>query len=131
MCDIPTWNHRYLGVGRTNRPNKNKQTKKISLDSCLRKCEWREKSSPERPQIYFLNRFSADSLFSFRVSFAFFILVFFCLFVCCFLKLKYIFWYTFGYAGGWMIKKFSPRRFPETRLLFLALVVVDGNNLHC
>ena len=47
-------------------------------NSCFRKCGWREKSSPGRPQIYF----SEDILFS-LVSFAFFcILVFFaCLFV--------------------------------------------------
>ena len=32
--------------------------------SCFRKCRWREKSSPERPQIYFFNRFSGDILFS-------------------------------------------------------------------
>ena len=32
---------------------------------------------------------------------------------------KYIFWYTFGYAGGWVIKDFSPGQFPETRLFFV------------
>ena len=34
-----------------------------------------------------------------------------------------MFWYKFDYAGGWVIKNFSPGRFQETRLLFLALSI--------
>ena len=56
--------------------------------SCFWKCGWHKKSSPQRPQIYFLNRFSGDILFSFLVFFVFLIIVFVCLFVRCFLKLK-------------------------------------------
>ena len=75
----------------------------------------------------FFNRFSGDILFSFLKFFAFFVFLFFFLF-CLYLLLlllllfwisKYIFWYTFNYTGGWVINKFSPGRFPETRLLFV------------
>ena len=34
-----------------------------------------------------------------------------------FLNWKYLFWYIFDFAGGWVIKHFSPGRFPETKLL--------------
>ena len=34
-----------------------------------------------------------------------------------------MFWYKFDYAGGWVIKNFSPGRFRETRLLSLALSI--------
>ena len=59
-------------------------------------------------------RFSSDILFS---SLDFDFLVFF-LFICFSLMKKYIFWYTFDYAGRWMIKKISPGRCLEARLLF-------------
>ena len=67
------------------------------------------------------NRFSGDILFSSVISFVFFgILVFFvCLFV--FWNWKYTFWYKFDYGAGWVIKTFSPGRFPETWLLFFGL----------
>ena len=84
----------------------------------FRKCRWREISSPVRLHKFFFNRFSGDLLF-----FSFLLLFF--LFFSCFWFLfeikKYIFWYTFDYAGGWVIMKFSPDRFPETRLLFFGL----------
>ena len=48
--------------------------------SCFRKCGWREKFLPGRPQIYFFNRFSGDNIFSSLVSFAFFYSCFVCLF---------------------------------------------------
>ena len=59
-------------------------------------------------------RFSTDNIFYSVVCFAFCLLVFY------FFKKnwKYIFWYTFDYGGGWVIKFFSTARFPETRLLF-------------
>ena len=58
-------------------------------------------------QIYYLVFFSFFSFFYY-------------FFVCCFLKLKIILWYTFNYAGGWVLKKFSRSQFSETRLLFSA-----------
>ena len=52
---------------------------------CFRKCGWREKSSPGRPQVYFFqSTFWRYSLFFFSF-FCFFLFLFFCLFVCCFL----------------------------------------------
>ena len=61
-------------------------------------------------------RFFSDILFSSLISFAFCLVVFF---VCVFFwNLKYIFWCTTDYAGGWVIKIFSHDRFPETRLFF-------------
>ena len=50
----------------------------------------------------FLNPFFGDILFSFVLSLAFFVFFFF--FACLFIiwKWKYIFWYTFDYAGGWV-----------------------------
>ena len=55
----------------TIRPRKN---------SCFRKCGWREKSSPGRPQIYFFNRFSGN--------FSLLFFSFFCIFLCyCFILL--------------------------------------------
>ena len=76
-----------------------------------------KKSSPGRPQIYFLyNRFSGDILFSFLVSFALFNSCF-CLFVRCSLELNmYI-------CGRVSEKKFALGKFPETRLLFFGLGV--------
>ena len=59
----------------------------------------------------FFNWFSGDIIFS-LIYFAF--LYFF---TCLFFEIKNIFWYTFDYAGRWVIK-FSPHRFPEIRLLF-------------
>ena len=72
----------------------------------------------------YLVRFSTDNRYSlFFFNFFCFFLSFFFLFFFCFLyfftwKKEYMFWYTFGYAGGWVIKKFSPGRFSETKLLF-------------
>ena len=69
---------------------------------------------------FVLKWFSGDLLFPSLVSFAFFDSCFSCLFVG-FWNQKCIFWYTFNYAGRWLIKNFSPNRFQETRLLvFLA-----------
>ena len=48
----------------------------------------------------------------------FFVFFFFCFLYFFTWKKEYMFWYTFGYAGGWVIKKFSPDRFSETKLLF-------------
>ena len=83
--------------------------------SCFGKCGWREKFSPGRPHIYFFKQFSGDILFSTLVSFTFscfdfFLFCLFCLFV--FWNQKYIFWYTFNYARGWVINV-SPVRLPE------------------
>ena len=89
--------------------------------SCFRKCEWREKCLSGRPQNFFFYWFSIEILFSSLVSFAFFYSCFLLFVVVC-----YIFWYTFDYAGGWVIKKNLPSRFPVIRLLFLTLVY---NNL--
>ena len=61
-------------------------------------------------------RFSTDNFFSSLVYFSYFVFLSFFLW-----NEKYIFWYTFDYAGGWMIKHFSPSRFSETRLLFFSL----------
>ena len=58
-------------------------------------------------------RFSTDILFSFLVSFAFFVF-FFC--VC--VKLKIYSLIHIQLCGQVSDKKFSPGRFPETRLLF-------------
>ena len=91
--------------------------KKKQKNSCFRKCRWREKSSPRRPQIHFFQSiFRRCSLFFFGF-FCFLLLLFFfvCLFVA-FWNWKCIFWYTFDCPGGWVIKRFSPGRFPETRL---------------
>ena len=88
--------------------------------SCFRKCGWREKSSPGRPQIYFFNRFSGDILFSSLVFFCFFwFLLFVCLFV--FFKLKMYILIHIWLCGRLNDKKFSYGRFPKTKLLFLAL----------
>ena len=72
---------------------------------------------PGGRKFIFFNRFSGDVLFSSLVSFVFFYYCFFfvCLFVA-FWNWKCIFWYTFDCPGGWVIKRFSPGRFPETRL---------------
>ena len=65
------------------------KAKKNKKYSCLRKCGWREKSSPGRPQIYFFKLiFRRYSVFFFS-SFCFFGFLFFLLlFVYCFFKLK-------------------------------------------
>ena len=65
------------------------KAKKKKNYSCLRKCGWREKSSPGRPQIYFFKLiFRRYSVFFFS-SFCFFGFLFFLLlFVYCFFKLK-------------------------------------------
>ena len=73
-----------------------------------------------RPQIYFFKSiFRWYSLFFFSFLFLFCILVFFLL-VCLFFEIKiFIFWYTFDYAEGWVIKTFLPGRFPKTGLIFI------------
>ena len=69
------------------------------------------------------------SLIDFLQIFSFFFFSLFCFFVFCFFGVflpvclffeikKYIFWYTFDFADRWVINKFSPGRFPETRILF-------------
>ena len=83
--------------------------------SSFQKRRWLEKFSPGWPQ-FFLKWFSRDILFPSLVFFAFFDSCFSCLFVG-FWNQKCIFWYTFNYAGRWLIKFFSPNRFQETRLL--------------
>ena len=89
--------------------------------SCFRKCGWREKSSPGRPQSYlFLINFPEILSFLYWIIFLFLYSCFFFLFFAClsvFWNKEYIFRYTFDYAAGWGIKKFSSGRFPETRLL--------------
>ena len=68
----------------------------------------------------YLLGFSADIFFSSLVSYAFclFVFVLIVVVVVVVVSLKYIFWYAFDYTGGWVIRKFSLGRFPETRLLF-------------
>ena len=88
--------------------------------SCFRKCGWREKSSPGRPQSYlFLINFPEILSFLYWIIFLFLYSCFFFFFACLsvFWNKEYIFRYTFDYAAGWGIKKFSSGRFPETRLL--------------
>ena len=67
-------------------------------------------------------RFSPCLLFFF-FSFFWFFLCLLSLLVFCFVFLIWniIFRYVFDYATGWVIKTFSPDRFPETRLLFFGL----------
>ena len=75
-------------------------------------------------------RFSTDTVHNNNISFSFSSLVSFFLFssvsfaFCVynfFWNKKYIFWYTFDYAVGKMITKFSSSQFPETRLPFFGL----------
>ena len=86
--------------------------------SCFWKCGWREKLYPGGRKfsfyLFFWSIFRKYSLFFFSslAFFAFFIFlfffVFFLLLVCLFFEIKniysYIFWYTFNYTGGWVIK---------------------------
>ena len=89
--------------------------------SFFRKCGWREKSSPGRPQSYlFLINFPEILSFLYWIIFLFLYSCFFFFFFAClsvFWNQEYIFRYTFDYASGWGIKKISSGRFPETRLL--------------
>ena len=59
-------------------------------------------------------RFSTDIIFFFTL----FCFLSSCYFLGSFWNSKYIFWHTFDYASGWVIKKLSSSWFPETRLLF-------------
>ena len=73
---------------------------------------------PGGRKFIFFNWFSGDTVFSFLVSFAFYVFLFFCLFLC-FLKLT-IYILIHIWLCGWVSdKKFSPGRFPETTLLFM------------
>ena len=56
------------------------------------------------------NLFLIDFLeiFSFLLYFLFLFLILVFWFVCLMFLIKCIFWFTFDYAGGWVIKKFSP-----------------------
>ena len=71
-------------------------------------------------KLFIFNQFSGDFIFSLLDYFPFFVFLFFFSFFAClsvFWNKEYIFRYTFDYAAGWGIKKFSSGRFPETRLL--------------
>ena len=72
---------------------------------------------PGGRKLILFNQFSGHILCPSLVSFAFLILVFFVCLFDVFLNQKCIFWYPFEY----LTKTFSPGRFPETWLLFLAL----------
>ena len=73
---------------------------------------------PGGRKLILFNQFSGHILCPSLVSFAFLILVFFVCLFDVFLNQKCIFWYPFEY----LTKTFSPGRFPETWLLFLALI---------
>ena len=88
---------------------------------CFWKCGWREKSSPGWLQFYFFNWFSGDTVFPFSVSFAFYVFLFFSFFLY-FLKLKICILIHIWLCEWVSDKKFSPGRFPETRLLFWSIV---------
>ena len=77
---------------------------------------------PGGHKFIFFKSFSGDIIFSSLVCFTFLYSwgFFACWFV--FLNQKFIFWYTFGYEGGWVIRNFSPARNAETRLLVLTLL---------
>ena len=77
--------------------------------SCSWKCGWREKCSPGTPQIDFLNWFFGDILFS---SLIFFLLLHL------FFEIKIL--YSDTHLTMWPgDTKYSPGRFPETRLALL------------
>ena len=77
------------------------------------------------PQIYFFNWFSGDILFSSLISFVFFVFLFsFCSFVF-FFEIENIYSDTHLTMRGWVIEKFSPGRFPETKLLFFGLKILN------
>ena len=67
---------------------------------------------------FFFNFFSGNILFSSLVSSASFVFLL-CFFFSC-LFLKYIFWYTFDYASGWVIKNFYSPGFRKQDYFFLA-----------
>ena len=76
---------------------------------------------PGCPNLFSLIDFLQIFSFFFFSLFCFFVFCFFggFLLVCLFFEIKkYIFWYTFDFADRWVINKFSPGRFPETRILF-------------
>ena len=93
--------------------------------SYLRKCGWREKSSPGRPQIYFFKLiFRRYSVFFFS-SFCFFGFLFvLLLFVYCFFKLKMYNLIHIRLSGRVSDKKIVTRWFPETRLLFFGKMLL-------
>ena len=70
---------------------------------------------------FFLIIFQGYSLFFFSFFYFFWLLLFWLFAVSW--KKKCVFWYTFDYAGGWVINIFSPDRFLETRLLYFGLIV--------
>ena len=89
--------------------------------SCFWKCRWREKSSPERPQIYFFNRFSGDILFSSLVFFAFFDS---CFFVVCLMRFKLnMYILIHNRLCGWVSdkKNFHPANFRKQGFIFFGL----------
>ena len=68
---------------------------------------------------YSFYQYCGEILFAFLVSSAFFDSWFFFVVVVAW-NLKCIFWYTFDYAGGWLIKKFRPVDFWKQDYFFLA-----------
>ena len=74
--------------------------------------------------LFFLNRFSGDIIFSSLVSYAFFVFLFVFLLVCLFFEMKNIYLLIhIQLCGRVSDKKNSLGRFPEARLLYLALSV--------
>ena len=72
--------------------------------------------------LFFKSIFQRYSLFFFGF-FSFFLYYSLFVFFACFFfwNLKYIFWYTFDYAGGWVIKNFHPTDFRKQDYFSLAL----------
>ena len=95
--------------------------KKTKKNSCFRKCRWREKSSPGRPQIFFfLSIFRRYSL-SFFSFFCFLLLLFFlfvCLFICCFLKSKMYILIHIRLSGRVSHKKIFTRPISGNKTIF-------------
>ena len=74
----------------------------------------------------FLNRFFGDILLSSLVSFAFFLysgFFFFFLLACVLFEIKNI--YPDTHSTVWAGEQFSPGRFPEARLLFFGLILIN------
>ena len=131
MCDIPTWNRRYLGVGRTNRPNKNKQTNKnLSwlLSSEMRVT--RKIFTRTAANLFFKSIFGRQSLFFY--SFFWFFYSCFFLFVCVlFFEIKIYILIHIRLCGWVNNKKIFTRPISGNKTTFFGPSVVDGNNLHC